>query len=133
MIQNIASTWKDPAMVRAAKQRLNMISYQRPKKQPKRDFEFVIDDNTTYYTINDFKSPQAKRLFMQWAQSKKDFAALSRSLEEKRLLYHRSNPSKQQSMTAEIMDLERRAERMEADLIEMEINVRNIEKKFISK
>lgn len=133
MIQNIASTWKDPAMVRAAKQRLNMISYQQPKKQPKRDFEFVIDDNTTYYTINDFKSPQAKRLFMQWAQSKKDFAALSRSLEEKRLLYYRSNPGKQQSMTAEIMDLERRAERMEADLIEMEINVRNIEKKFISK
>ena len=70
---------------------------------------------------------------MQWQQSRKDFTTLSRSLEEKRLLYHQSNPSKRQSMTAEILDLERRAEKMEADLAEMEINVRNTEKKFISK
>ncbi len=133
MIQSIASTWKDPAQVRAAKQRLTMVTYQQPEKQPKRDFEFVIDDNTTYYVADDFKSPQAKRLFMQWQQSRKDFTTLSRSLEEKRLLYHQSNPSKRQSMTAEILDLERRAEKMEADLTEMEINVRNTEKKFISK
>lgn len=133
MIQSIASTWKDPAQVRAAKQRLTMVTYQQPEKQPKRDFEFVIDDNTTYYVADDFKSPQAKRLFMQWQQSRKDFTTLSRSLEEKRLLYHQNNPSKRQSMTAEILDLERRAEKMEADLAEMEINVRNTEKKFISK
>lgn len=133
MIQRIASTWKNEETVRAARQRLTMVTYQQPEKRPRHDFEFIIDDQTTYYVTEDFKSPQAKRLFLQWQQSRKDFSDLSRSLEAKRQLYHESAPARRQALSPEIMDLERKAESMEADLMEMEINIRNTEKKFISK
>jgi len=133
MIQRIASTWRDEAAVRKAKQRLSMVTYRQPEQRVKRDFVFIIDDHTTYYRTDDFKSPQAKRLFLQWQQSRKDFSALSRSLEAKRLLYHESSPGKRQALSPEIMDLERRAESMEAALAETEVNIRNTEKKFLSK
>lgn len=132
-IQSIVLTWNDADAIRAARRRLAMVTYQQPEQQQKRDFEFVIDDNTTYYTASEFKSPQAKRLFAQWQQGSKDFATLSETLEAKRLLYHQGNAGKRQSLTPEIMDLERRAEKMETDLAEMEITIRNTEKNFISK
>ncbi len=132
-IESIAATWKDSDVVRSAKQRLMMVIYQQPDKQQKHDFEFVIDDNSTYYTINDFKSPQAKRLFQQWQQSQNEYTTLSQSLETKRDLYHRSNANKRQSLSSELLTLERDTEKLEADLTEMEVNIRNVEKNYISK
>lgn len=133
MIQRIASTRKDEAAVRAAGQRLAMVTYRRPEKRARRDFEFVIDDHTTYYRTDDFKSPQAKKLFLQWQQSREAWEALSRSLEAKRLLYHKSDPARRQALTPEIREMERRAEQMEAALPETEVTIRNTEKKFITK
>ena len=37
------------------------------------DFEFVIDDSTTYYQLSDFKSPKAKLLFQSYRQLEKDY------------------------------------------------------------
>lgn len=43
----------------------------KPQERRIADFEFVIDDNTTYYLLKDFKSAKAKQLFQRYQQWKK--------------------------------------------------------------
>lgn len=46
---------------------------EKPQAERSYDFEFVIDDHTTYYQWSDFKSPQAKSLFSKYRQLEKSF------------------------------------------------------------
>lgn len=133
MIQSIKDTWKDREAVQAGKQRLTMALYAKPKVKQVRDFEFIIDDIHTYYVFKDFNAPQAKVLFKQWQQKKKDLMKLSEQLNEMRDKYAQSNKSARASMTPRILDTEKRVEQMEQELVVLEKNVRNEEKKFLSK
>lgn len=133
IIQSIKATWKDKEAVQAGKQRLTMALYAKPKVKQVRDFEFVIDDIHTYYVFEDFNAPQAKALFKQWQQKKKDLTKLSEQLEEMRGKYAQSNKSARTSMAPRILDTEKRVEQMEQELNVLEKNVRNAEKNFLSK
>lgn len=133
IIQSIKATWKDKEAVQAGKQRLTMALYAKPKVKQVRDFEFVIDDIHTYYVFEDFNAPQAKALFKQWQQKKKDLTKLSEQLEEMRGKYAQSNKSARTSMAPRILDTEKRVEQMEQELSVLEKNVRNAEKNFLSK
>lgn len=132
-IQSIKDTWKDRANVQAGKQRLTLALYAKPKEKQIRDFEFVIDDIHTYYVFEDFNAPQAKVLFKQWQQKKKDFTKLNGQLDEMRDKYAKSDKNGRASMAARIIDLEKRVEQMEQEVVTLEKNVRNEEKKFLSK
>lgn len=72
-IHSLKETWKDKQEVSEALQRLEAAINHKPKERRVVDFEFVIDDNTTYYQINDFKSAKAKQLFQRYRQMEKDF------------------------------------------------------------
>lgn len=132
-IQSIKGTWKNTAEVKAAKQRLTMVIYQKPKEKKVRDFEFVIDDNTTYYTFDEFTSPNAKNLFKQWEQKTKDFRKLEQQLEKQRDTYIKSNKATRSSLAPGILDMEKRIEQVETELKQMEVNIRNEEKRKLSK
>ena len=58
-IHSLKETWKDKQTVAEALQRLEAAISHKPKERRKVDFEFVIDDNTTYYLMTDFKSAKA--------------------------------------------------------------------------
>lgn len=133
MIQSIQNTWKDPAIVKAAKQRLTIAMYDKPEKKVIHDFEFVIDDNTLYHSEADFHSAEAKGLFKQWQQKEKDFEKLSVKLEKQRIDYTKANKTTRLSMTPGILDQEKRVEQMEAELQQLETNIRNAEQKYLSK
>lgn len=133
MIQSIRNTWKDPATVKAARQRLTIAMYDKPEKKITHDFEFVINDNTLYHSEADFHSAEAKGLFKQWRQKEKDFEKLSQKLEKQRADYTKANKTVRSSMTPGILDLEKRVEQMEAELQQLEINIRNSEQKYLSK
>ena len=133
MIQSIKSIWKDMVAVKSAKQRLTIAMYDKPEKKIVHDFEFVIDDNTLYHSENDFKSAAAKTLFKQWQQKKDDFNKISQKLEKQREEYIKANKSVRASMAPGILDLEKRVEQMEAEMQQLEINVRNTEKKYLTK
>ena len=133
VIQSIKSTWKNMAAVKAAKQRLTLVTYAQPSAQKQGDFDFIINDVTVYHTSDDFKSPQAKTLFKQWQQKIKDYNALGQTLDSKRKAYAESNKQKKTAMAPEILDLEKRLEQMEVNLNDLEVNIRNEENKQLSR
>lgn len=133
MIQSVKATWKDKAAVKAAKQRLTMAIYHKPEEQQEHDFDFVIDDNTVYHTIEDFRSTEARNQFKQWEQKKKDLRKLEDKLNKQRDTYSKANKTAKASLAPAIIDMEQRVEQMEDELNRMEVNIRNTENKHLSK
>ena len=100
----------------------------KPQERRIADFEFVIDDNTTYYLLKDFKSAKAKQLFQRYQQMEKDYRQQEEKLNSMRLRYATGNKQEKERMAPAILDLEKRILQMSEELAALEINVRNAEK-----
>ena len=127
-IHSLKETWKDKQTVAEALQRLEAAISHKPKERRKVDFEFVIDDNTTYYLMTDFKSAKAKQLFRRYRQMEKDYLQQEEKLNNLRQQYSTGNKQEKERMAPAILDLEKRILQMSEELAVLEINVRNAEK-----
>lgn len=127
-IHSLKETWKDKQAVSDALQRLEAAISHKPKERRVVDFEFVIDDNTTYYQLNDFKSAKAKQLFQRYRQMEKDYQQQEEKLNALRRQYSNANKQEKDKLAPAILDLEKRVLQMSGELEALEINVRNAEK-----
>ena len=123
----IATTWKDENKVRTGKQRLAAVMYAKESEQKKRDFTLVIDDSAVYHTLNDFRSAEARKLYQQMAQKQKDYDNLKKDLDAKRNQYAGGNNAQKKSLSPAILDLEKRTEQLQAEIEQLNIQVRNEE------
>lgn len=130
-IQSLKETWTDADAVSDAKHRLQAAMNEKPQAEKRYDFEFVIDDHTTYYHWNDFKSPQAKSLFGQYRQLEKTFRQQQNKLEEQRSWYARAKESDKTRMAPAILDLEKQVKVLSEELERAAIKVRNTEKQSL--
>lgn len=126
-IHSLKETWSDADRVETARKRLQAAIHYKPKTRRIIDFEFVIDDNRTYYQLNEFRSAQAKQLFQQYRQKEKDCREQEGKLEKLRGQYTASNASEKQRMAPAILDLEKRVVQMYEELQTLAVKVRNAE------
>ncbi|WP_270439389.1 tetratricopeptide repeat protein [Bacteroides bouchesdurhonensis] len=127
-IHSLKETWKDENEVNEALQRLQEAINHKPQERRTIDFEFVIDDNTTYYLLNDFKSPKAKQLFQRYQQLEKDYLQQVDKLENQRQQYAQANKQGKDKMAPAILDLEKRVLQMSGELDTLAVSIRNAEK-----
>lgn len=127
-IHSLKETWKDKKAAAEAQQRLEATISHKPQEHRIADFEFVIDDNTTYYLLNDFKSAKARQLFQRYRQMEKDYRQQEEKLDNMRTRYANNNKQEKAILTPAILDLEQRVMQMSGELDALEINVRNAEK-----
>lgn len=132
-IESIQDTWSDQNAVKSAIQRLTKARYDKPEKQVKHAFEFVIDDNTIYYDESHFHCAEAKKMFKEWQQKQVDLQKLQNDLDVLRLKYSKSKASDKKALTPGILDLEQRTEQLEFEVEQMPANIRNTELKYLSK
>lgn len=133
IIHSIGETVKDEDEVKAAKQRLAAAKYYKPEEKVKHDFIFIIDDNTTYYKLDDFTSPAAKSKFTVWQQKQKDFEKISNQLQQQRDTYTKSDAASRSKLAPAILDLEKRVEQMEIEVKQIQKEIRNEENKKAAK
>ncbi len=126
-LRSIATTWKDENKVRTGKQRLAAVMYAKESEQKKKDFTLVIDDSAVYHTLNDFRSAEARKLYQQMAQKQKDYDNLKKDLDAKRNQYAGGNNAQKKSLSPAILDLEKRTEQLQAEIEQLNIQVRNEE------
>jgi hypothetical protein len=126
-LRSLKDTWKDEKVVEAALQRLHTVINQKPKVHRKVDFEFVINDRSTYYQLSDFKSPKAKQLFQNYQRMQKDYKQQEEKLEKLRNQYATANKQGQENISPAILDLEKRVLQMNGELDTLATNVRNAE------
>lgn len=127
-IHSLKETWKDKNAVTEALQRLEAVINHKPQERRAIDFDFVIDDHTTYHLLGDFKSAKAKQLFQRYQQLEKDFNRQEEKLDGLRQQYASSTKQEKAKMTPAILDLEKRVLQMSGELKVLEVNVRNAEK-----
>lgn len=127
-IHSLKDTWKNQDIVDDALQRLESAIKHKPQERRAVDFEFVIDDNKTYYLLSDFKSAKAKQLFQRYQQMEKDYRQQEEKLDNLRKQYANAGKQTKDKMAPAILDLEKRILQMSGELAAMEVTVRNTEK-----
>lgn len=102
-----------------AKKRISTLNAQRSTVNHQKDFEFVINDVKTYYTLNDFLSSDAKRLCSDWVQKSKNLATLNEQLQQMR----ETSPNSRQ----QILNLENRIMALQTEVHQLEKSIRKAE------
>ena len=127
-LHSIKDTWTDTDAVKAAQERLRTAANAKPRTTKKHDFQFIIDDHSTYYQLDDFRSPQAKASYGKYNQLEQSYKQLQEKLEDMRSEYSRANKQEKDKMSAAILDLEQRVRQLSTEMEQTAIQVRNLEK-----
>ena len=127
-LHSIKDTWTDTDAVEAAQERLRTAANAKPRTTKKHDFQFIIDDHSTYYQLDDFRSPQAKASYGKYNQLEQSYKQLQEKLEDMRSEYSRANKQEKDKMSAAILDLEQRVRQLSTEMEQTAIQVRNLEK-----
>ncbi len=126
-ISSIKDTWKDMNAVNSAKKRLAEARQGTKDEARKRDFTFVINDFRTCYTLNDFKDPLAQQKAKIWIETQKEYDAKVAELASLRNRYAQMNDAQRQQIAAQIRLTESTLERLAADKLNLEKEIRRVE------
>lgn len=129
MITSIRDSWKEEADYSA----LIQLAYQEASGSagPQKDFEFVINDNTVYYTLADIKSPEAKSYYEKVISLKQQISEVEKRLAESRATYIKADRSTRTQLTAQIIQDEQLLEELIQKPYELEKKARNIEIQYL--
>lgn len=126
-IASIKDTWKDMDAVNAAKKRLAEARQGTKNEAKSRDFTFVVNDSKTYYTLANFKNPQAQQKAKVWFETQKEYAAKGQELSTLRSKYATMNEVQRVQIAAQIRLIESAFERLAADKLALEKEIRRLE------
>ena len=115
-LHSIKDTWTDTDAVKGARERLRTAANAKPQTTKKHDFQFIIDDHSTYYQLDDFRSPQAKASYGKYNQLEQSYKQLQEKLEDMRSEYSRANKQEKDKMSAAILDLEQRVRQLSTEM-----------------
>lgn len=126
-IQSIAATQTDEEALKLAQQRLFKLTLNAIKEQDDEDFVFIIDDFTDYHSLDDFKNPEARQLYIDWENQKKNLKNQYQQLEDMRIRYTQSSASERKQLSKELLQMEQQYEALESQVLIMDRMIRNKE------
>ena len=130
-IASIKDTWKDMAAVNDAKKRLVEArgggELRATNGRELHDFTFVVNDSRTYYTLSNFKNPQAKEKAQLWVNTQKAHEEKGKELSALRAKYAAMNEVQRAQIAAQIRLTETAFERIAADKLALEKEIRRLE------
>jgi TolA-binding protein len=105
LITSIADTW-NPAANYSEQIRLAHTKMPSTKKEIRKDFEFIINNNLVYYTWDDFKSPEARSFYEKRMNLNTQISDLNKKIEDLRLAYAKGNKSRKEQLKSTILQVE---------------------------
>ena len=126
-INSIKDTWTNPSVVKEAQARLAETRTAKADSQKKHDFEFILNDQRTCYTLSDFKKPEARNKAQWWQESRRDLIARNQELDRLRARYAAGNETQKAQIAPQIRLNEEKLEQIELDLREQEKEIRKLE------
>ena len=132
-LTSIADTQTDDEALRNARRQLTMLMYEQDDSKEEGDFLFVIDDMTDYMHLSDFRSTEARELFIHWQKRTAQCEEDLQLLEDKRDAYANSRSTQKIRLHDEITSMERQLEKEQQTLNSIEKEIRNKEIEFIKK
>ena len=125
-LTNISDTWRFGDR-QAALQRYQATQSRTAKKMNTGIFSFVINDQTVYHQLSDFRSPQARNLYQKYATLEASINTDERTLELQRDKYSNASARDQRLMREAMLRLEHQLDENRTQLKEMAKEIRRIE------
>ena len=126
LLTSISDTWRENAnyteLIKLA--HTDMIQNNVKKE---RDFEFVINNKTTYYTLNEIKSQEAKELYLEVININKQIETLKGRLDNIRDSYTKGNASAREQLTPTVLQAENQLYLLMENVTVQEKKARNAE------
>ncbi|SEG21962.1 tetratricopeptide repeat protein [Parabacteroides chinchillae] len=131
-LTSIQSTWKHDSNYENL---IKLAHKEIPdgRVEIKKDFEFVINDNTVYYTMDDIKSPEAKNLYSKVVTLNKQIKEINNKLNRLRTTWNNSNNAKRDQLKPQILQAEDQLYELQSQPAELEKRARNAEINFLKK
>ena len=126
-INSIKDTWSNSAAVKEAQARLAETRNAKDNVLKKHDFVFILNDQRTCYTLNDFKKEEAKNKLQWWLETQKDIQTRTQELNRLRARYASIPANQKLQLAPQIRLNEEKLEEMEDDLLQLEKEIRKIE------
>ena len=126
-LTSIADTWGDGKARQEALQRLTSLSTIVAKPKKKGDFTFVINDDITYSSSNDFRDPDNHDRMNELNEMRKQYDSLTAELEKQRNYYHKANSIEKNILQVQILSNERKYQQLTEGMRELEKQIRNSE------
>ena len=128
-IASIKDTWTDMAAVDAAQKRLADARREEQGAGGKelRDFTFVVNDSKTYYSLANFKNPQAQQKAKVWVETQKEYEAKGKELSTLRSKYAAMNEVQRVQIASQIRLAESVLDRLALDKLALEKEIRRLE------
>lgn len=133
MISRIADTWGDGIERHKALARLDNAINNKIKQANRGDFSFVINNNTVYTKIGDFKSGEAKQLMQSLIEKKKKLQQLNDNISSARSRYAKAGNGEKSNMKQSILQNEQQQITLIQDIKNTEKNIRNKENTILNK
>jgi len=128
-IASIKDSWTDVAAVDSAKKRLAEARNEErgTGSEKNREFTFVVNDRRTYYYFENFNNKQAQQKARIWLETQKEYEATKKELSALRTKYAAMNEAQRNQIAAQIRLTETAYERLAADKLELEKEIRRLE------
>ncbi len=132
-LTSIADTQSDLLAVRSARQRLTLLRYELAEKSEQGSFTYIIDDFTTYHNLDDFKCPDAAKLYQRWTELKHQYETDLAKLNKQRDDYADASRQEKERMTSQLLEFEDKVLKTEQQVIKMENDIRTTEINFLNR
>ena len=131
-IRRIASTWDSSKERKQALERLKSIGTKTTIQQPKSEMEMIINDQVTYTSVSQFRSPDSLPLFQRLTETKRKLAETQNTLEKSRAYYAKANKEDKNVLRTEILEGEDDILRLTYQVSDLEKRIRNAENKILN-
>jgi WD40-like Beta Propeller Repeat len=92
-----------------------------------------INDSMAYYSLDEFASPEARKIMENVLSNKQVLQEKVADLEDKRIRFNSNDRSTQEKLRVEILSLENDIRQLRSDLPMLEMTARNLEIKALTK
>ena len=109
-LTRIRETWPTPEIRDKAMARLSQLRNKAAASKSGVDnIEFIVNDNTTYTSISQFRSDETRKAFLDIIRQKNDLASTTGKLDKLRTQYHGATVAEKTSLARQIAALEDKA------------------------
>jgi hypothetical protein len=131
-IRQISSTWGDGKEREQALERLKALGSKTIVSQPKSEMKIVINDQVTYTSVGQFRSPESLPLYRQLTDAQKKLTEIKNTLEKSRAFYAKANAADKKTLRTEILEGEDEILRLTYQVSNLEKRIRNAENRIIN-
>ena len=131
-ISRIADTWGNGKERQQALERLNSLEQEAGSKASSQAIQFVINDQVTYTSPQQFRHVDSMRLYAELQESKRLLEDTKVLLEKSRNYYAKATADEKRTLSPEILDAEKKLESLIAETKSLEKRIRNAENSIIN-